>query len=170
MPVLYRRLNTSDGQIFKTSSDNFFRFSRLTWENIWNDKILDTIRSFLNVEFAGSIPIYTGSFKDMGSQSIRLQPVGSDSINHLTSAELREYVLDVSYTFKEKSIKRDTWEHIMRQVSHIEALFHDNTNNTYFDGVLQDSRINEKTAEEEAIDGLNVVRWEWRGKYLGNLT
>jgi len=83
---------------------------------------------------------------------------------------LREYVLDVSYTFKEKTVKKDTWEHIMRQVSHIEALFHDNTNNTYFDGVLQGSRINEKTAEEEAIDGLNVVRWEWRGKYLGNLT
>ncbi len=170
MPILYRRLETSGGKIFKTSNDNFFRFDRLTWENIWNDKILDTIRSFLNAEFAGSIPVYTGSFKDMGGQSIRLQPVGSDLISHLASAELREYVLDVSYTFKEKAIKKDAWEHIMRQVSHIEALFHDNMNNTYFDGVLQGSRINEKTAEEEAIDGLNVVRWEWRGKYLGNIT
>ena len=169
MPILYRRFETSDGQIFKTSNDNFFRFDRLTWENIWNDKILGTIRSFLNVEFAGAIPIYTGSFKDMGSQSIRLQPVGSDLVSRLASAELREYILDVSYTFKEKSVKKDTWEHIMRQVSHIEALFHDNANNTYFDGVLQNSRVNEKTEEEESIDGLNVIRWEWRGKYLGNL-
>ena len=68
MPILYRRLETSGGKIFKTSNDNFFRFDRLTWENIWNDKILDTIRSFLNAEFAGSIPVYTGSFKDMGGQ------------------------------------------------------------------------------------------------------
>ena len=142
----------------------------ITFVNIWETKILDTIRTFLNNEFAGTIPIYTGDFKDMGSQSIRLQPIGSTSVDRMASAELREYILDVSYTFKEKSVKKDTWEHIMRQVSHIEALFHDNTNNTYFDGVLQGSRINEKTAEEEAIDGLNVVRWEWRGKYLGNLT
>ena len=142
----------------------------ITFVNIWEDKILGTIRSFLNEEFAGSIPIYTGKFKDMGNQSIRLNPIGSDLLSHMASAELREYVLDVSYTFKEQAMKKDTWEHIMRQVSHIEALFHDNTNNTYFDGVLLNSRINEKTTEEEAIDGLNVVRWEWRGKYLGNIT
>lgn len=142
----------------------------ISFTNIWDDKILDTIRTFLNNEFAGTIPIYTGGFKDMGSQSIRLQPIGSNSIDRMASAELREYILDVSYTFKEKSVKKDTWEHIMRQVSHIEALFFNNMNNTFFDGLLLDSRINEKTEDEEAIDGLNVIRWEWRGKYLGNIS
>ena len=58
----------------------------------------------------------------------------------------------------------------MRQVSHIEALFFSNMNNTFFDGVLQDSRINDRTEEEAGVDGLNVIRWEWRGKYLGNIT
>lgn len=142
----------------------------ISFTNIWDDKILDTIRTFLNDEFAGTIPIYTGDFKDMGNQSIRLQPIGSDSIDRMASAELREYILDVSYTFKEKNIKKDTWEHIMRQVSHIEALFFSNMNNTFFDGILEESRINEKTEEEAEIEGLNVVRWEWRGKYLGNIT
>lgn len=142
----------------------------ITFENIWETKILDPIRSFLNIEFAGTIPIYTGSFKDMGSQSIRLQPIGSTSIDRMASAELREYILDVSYTFKEKSVKKDTWEHIMRQVSHIEALFFNNMNNTFFDGILHESLINNKTEEEALIEGLNVIRWEWRGKYLGNIT
>jgi len=142
----------------------------ISFTNIWEDKILDTIRTFLNNEFAGTIPIYTGDFKDMGNQSIRLQPIGSDLIDRMASAELREYILDVSYTFKEKSVKKDTWEHIMRQVSHIEALFFNNMNNTFFDGILLESRINEKTEEEGAVEGLNVIRWEWRGKYLGNIT
>jgi hypothetical protein len=142
----------------------------ISFVNIWDDKILDTIRTFLNDEFAGTIPIYTGGFKDMGSQSIRLEPIGSSSIDRMASAELREYILDVSYTFKEKQVKKDTWEHIMRQVSHIEALFFSNMNNTFFDGVLQDSRINDKTEEEALIDGLNVIRWEWRGKFLGNIS
>lgn len=142
----------------------------ITFVNIWEDEILDTIRSFLNTEFAGTIPIYTGSFKDMGSQSIRLNPVGSDLLERMTTAELREYILDVSYTFKEKSVKKDTWEHILRQVSHIEALFFQNQNNTFFNGRLDTNRINQKEDAEEAIDGLNVIRWEWRGMYLGNIS
>ena len=142
----------------------------ITFVNIWETKILDPIRTFLNSEFAGSIPVYTGDFKDMGSQSIRLNPVGSDLIDYTSTGETREYIIDVSYTFKEKSIKKDTWEHILRQVSHIEALFHNNINNTFFNGRLTNCRVNEKTEDEGTIDGLNVMRWEWRGMFLGNLS
>jgi|TARA_R110001599_G_scaffold255174_1_gene455307 hypothetical protein len=142
----------------------------ITFENIWDDKILDTIRSFLNEEFAGSIPIYTGDFKDMGNQSIRLNPVGSDLIERMATGETREYILDVSYTFKEKTVKKDTWEHILRQLSHIEALFFQNMNNIFFDGNLLSCRINELEEDEALIEGLNVMRWEWRGKYLGNIS
>ena len=142
----------------------------IAFTNIWEEKILDTIRTFLNEEFAGSIPIYTGDFKDMGSQSIRLNPIGTDLIRYDATGEVREYILDISYTFKEKLVKKDTWEHILRQVSHIEALFFNNQNNTFFDGRLTSSRINEKEGVEEAIDGLNVIRWEWRGLYLGNIS
>ena len=142
----------------------------ITFVNIWDDKILDTIRTFLNSEFAGSIPVYTGNFKDMGNQSIRLNPVGSDLIERMATGEMREYIIDVSYTFKEKAIKKDTWEHILRQVSHIEGLFFQNQSNTFFDGRLLTCRINEIEDDEALIEGLNVMRWEWRGKYLGNIS
>ena len=142
----------------------------ITFVNIWDDKILDTIRTFLNTEFAGSIPVYTGNFKDMGNQSIRLNPVGSDLIDRMATGEMREYILDVSYTFKEKTIKKDTWEHILRQVSHIEGLFFQNQSNTFFDGRLLTCRINEVEEDEALIEGLNVMRWEWRGKFLGNIS
>lgn len=170
MPTLYSRYVTSDDEFFKTSNDKFVRFSESTWLNIWNDKILDPIRAFLKQEFGGDMPVYTGKFKDMGNQSIRLEPVGSELIERLSNAELREYIIDVSYTFKEQNVKKDTWDHIMRQISHIEALFHENMNNTYFDGRLLDTLINEKTEEEDNIEGLNVIHWEWRGKYLGNIS
>jgi hypothetical protein len=144
----------------------------ITFVNIWETKILDTIRSFLNEEFAGTIPIYTGDFKDMGNQSIRLKPVGTDLIELTNFSEVREYIVDVSYTFKEKMVKKDTWEHILRQLSHIEGLFHDNVNgagDTYYNGRMLTCRINEKEEAEEEIEGLNVMRWEWRGYYMGNL-
>ena len=109
----------------------------ITFVNIWETKILDTIRTFLNDEFAGSIPVYTGDFKDMGNQSIRLNPTGSNLIESMSTGELREYILDVSYTFKEKMVKKDTWEHILRKVSHIEALFFQNRSNTFFDSLYE---------------------------------
>jgi len=142
----------------------------ITFENVFKDKILDTIRTFLNTEFAGTISVYTGNFKNMGNQSIRLTPVGNDLTQKLTNGEIREYIVDIGYYFKEKALKRDVWEHILRMVSRIENLFDDNRSNTYFNGRLANMRINEKTAEEEEIEGLNVVKWEFRGMYLSNVS
>jgi hypothetical protein len=138
--------------------------------NIWDDKILDTIRTFLRTDFAGNMAIYTGNFKDMGNQSIRLNPVRCELIQQLSAGEIREYELDISYTFKENNVKRDAWEHILRQVSTIEAVFYENRNNTFFNGRLEECRINEKETAEEAVEGLNVMRWTWKGMFLGNIS
>ena len=142
----------------------------ITFENVFKDKILDTIRSFLNTEFAGTISVYTGDFKNMGNQSIRLTPVGNDLSQLMSSGEVREYIVDIGYYFKEKALKKDAWEHILRMVSRIENLFDDNRSNTYFNGRLVSMRINEKTTEEGEIDGLNTVKWEFRGMYLSNVS
>ncbi len=142
----------------------------ISFENVFKDKILDTVRSFLNTEFAGTIPVYTGSFKNMGSQSIRLTPVGNDLVDNLTNGEIREYIVQVAYYFKEKSVKRDTWEHILRQISRMENLFNDNLNNTYFNGRLVSMRINELEDEEAEIEGLNAVKWEFRAMFLSNVS
>ena len=142
----------------------------ISFENVFKDKILDTIRSFLNTEFTGTIPVYTGSFKNMGSQSIRLTPVGNDLVDNLTTGEIREYIVQVAYYFKEKSVKRDTWEHILRQISRMENLFNDNLNNTYFNGRLVSMRINELEDEEAEIEGLNAIKWEFRAMFLSNVS
>ena len=142
----------------------------ITFENVFKDKILDTIRTFLNTEFAGTISVYTGDFKNMGNQSIRLTPVGNDLAERRTSGEVREYIVDIGYYFKQKALKRDAWEHILRMVSRIENLFDDNRNNTYLDGRLVSMRINEKTDTEAEIEGLNVIKWEFRGMYLSNVS
>ena len=142
----------------------------ISFENVFKDKILDTVRSFLNTEFTGAIPVYTGNFKNMGSQSIRLTPVGNDLVDNLTTGEIREYIVQVAYYFKEKSVKRDTWEHILRQISRMENLFYDNLNNTYFNGRLVSMRINELEDEEAEIEGLNAIKWEFRAMFLSNVS
>ena len=67
-------------------------------------------------------------------------------------------------------VKKDTWEHILRQVSHIEALFFNNQNNTFHNGRFDTARINEKQEAESAIEGLNVIRWEFKCSYMGNIS
>ncbi|ANS03274.1 hypothetical protein [uncultured Mediterranean phage uvDeep-CGR2-KM18-C269] len=142
----------------------------ITFTNVFKDKILDTVRTFINTEFAGTISVYTGNFKNMGNQSIRLTPVGNELVENLTSGEIRDYIVEIAYYFKEKALKRDAWEHILRQISRIENLFNDNLNNTYFNGRLVSMVINEKTEEEEGIDGLNVIKWEFRAMFLSNVS
>ena len=142
----------------------------ISFTNVFKDKILDTVRSFLNTEFAGTIPVYTGNFKNMGRQFIRMTPVGNDLVDNLTNGEIREYIVEVAYYFKEKSVKRDTWEHILRQISRMENLFNDNLNNTYFNGRLVSMRINELEDEEAEIEGLNAVKWEFRAMFLSNVS
>ena len=142
----------------------------ITFENVFKDKILDTVRTFLNTEFAGTISVYTGDFKNMGNQSIRLTPLGNDLVEHRSSGEIREYIVDIGYYFKEKALKRDAWEHILRMVSRIENLFDDNRSNTYFNGRLVSMRINEKIDAEAEIEGLNAVKWDFRAMYLSNVS
>ena len=101
----------------------------ITFTNVFKDKILDTVRTFINTEFAGTISVYTGNFKNMGNQSIRLTPIGNALVENLTSGEIRDYIVEIAYYFKEKALKRDAWEHILRQISRIENLFNDNLSN-----------------------------------------
>lgn len=137
----------------------------MTWANIWNENILNNARSFLNTEFAGNIHVYTGDFKNIGGQAIRLNPIGSEFVKWNSAGQLREYIIDVSYTFKESVVKKNTWEHILRQMAHIESLFFINradASGIYFDGRLIECLINEKTESEYLVSDLNVIRWEWR--------
>jgi len=141
----------------------------ITFTNVFKDKILDTIRSFLNEKFASAISVYTGDFKNMGNQSIRITPVGNELVSYTTTGEVREYSVEIAYYLKEKAVKGDFWAHFLLQISIIENLFDDNTSNTYFNGKLASMVINDKN-EEEAIDGLNVVKWDFNAMYVNNVS
>ena len=154
--------------VFQNELRNWEYFVQET--NVFQEKIIDTIGTFLNNEFAGTMAVYTGYFKNVGNQSIRLTPIGNELIDKLSTGEIREYALEIAYYLKEKAVKRDAWEHIMRQVSRIENLFNDNLNNTYFNGRLDSMIINDKTEEEEGVDGLNVVKWDFNAMYLSNIS
>ena len=148
----------------------------ISFTNIWKTKILDPVKSFLDAEFKGTIPVYYGEYKPTGSMGLRLVPASSELVEHSKSFETREYQLNIRFYFNERNIRKDTTDHILRYVSRIEALFHDNLNkddssgdHLYIDGRLVDCTLDVAVKDEEDFAGY-IVEWEWNGYHVGNIS
>ena len=133
--------------------------------------ILDKLRDVLRSEFKGSLPVYVGhETKEVGTQYLRLDPIGSELIEYNVTSELREFRIEIYYYFSEPNINKSAIDQVLRITSRIEALIHDNTAM-----VLTDSsncfncRI--ETTELNALDDENeyVVQLTWIGQHLGNV-
>mgnify|MGYP001184399636 FL=1 len=133
--------------------------------------ILNKLRNKLRTEFQGGLPVYIGhEQKEQGSQYLRLDPVGSNLIEYNAHGETREYQVNMFYYFADPNVNKTSLDHVLRYVSRIEALIHDNIGM-----VLSDSsncfncRI--ETTQLNALDDENeyVVQFEWRGQHLGNV-
>ena len=133
--------------------------------------ILDKLRNILRSEFKGSLPVYIGhETKDTGPQYLRLNPVGSDLLEYNITSELREFTIEMYYYFPEPNVNKNALDQVLRVVSRIEALIHDNTAMTLTDDSnCFNCRI--ETTELNALDDENeyVVQLTWIGQHLGNI-
>jgi hypothetical protein len=132
--------------------------------------ILNKLRNTLRTEFKGTLPVYIGhEQKEQGNQYLRLDPVGSTLSEYNVNGEIREFQVNMFYYFADPNVNKTSLDHVLRFVSRIEALIHDNTAM-----VLTDSsncfncRI--ESTELNALDDENeyVVQFEWRGQHHSN--
>ena len=133
--------------------------------------ILDKLRNVLRTEFKGAMPIYIGpETKEVATQYLRLDPVGSTLSEYNVNGELREYQVNMLYYFADPNVNKSSLDHVLRFVSRIEALIHDNIKMTLSNSTdCFNCRID--STELNALEDENeyVVQFEWRGQYLGNL-
>ena len=133
--------------------------------------ILDKLRNVLRTEFKGTLPIYIGhETKEVATQYLRLDPIGSTLSEYNVNGELREYQVNMFYYFADPNVNKSSLDHVFRFVSRIEALIHDNIKMTLSNSTdCFNCRID--STELNALDDENeyVVQFEWRGQYLGNL-
>ena len=98
----------------------------VNFSNNWKN-ILDKLESILEVEFKGALPVYKGKDIPKGiNQALQLTPTGSVLSEYNATSETREYSVSVRYIFAEANVNEKALDHILRQVSRIEALIHDN--------------------------------------------
>ena len=133
--------------------------------------ILDKLRNILRTEFKGAVPVYIGHESvQASSQFIRLDPINTQLLEYMASAELREYNINIYYYFLDKNIKKTSLDHVLRYASRIEALIHDNMSMTLTDSSkCINCRIN--TTELNALDDENeyVDQFSWAGQHLANV-
>lgn len=132
--------------------------------------ILDKLQSVLRTEFKNTLPVYVGEVNEKaGSQYLRLDPVGSELVEYNVNAELREFTINFFLYFGDKSDSRTKLDAVLRLVSRIEALIHDNVTLTLSDSSSLFNNRFETTLLDAIEDSENyVVQFEFRGQHLGN--
>ena len=132
--------------------------------------ILNKLRKTLRTEFKGTLPVYIGhEQKEQGNQYLRLDPVGSTLSEYNVNGEIREFQVNMFYYFSDPNLNKTSLDHVLRFVSRIEALIHDNVTMELTDSTnCFNCRI--ESTELNALDDENeyVVQFEWRGQHHSN--
>ena len=142
----------------------------VSFTNNWKN-ILDALEKVLEDEFKGALPIYKGNAIPKGiNQALQLIPTGSELSEYNTTSETSEFTIEIRFVFNEANVNETALDHILRQVSRIEALIHDNVTMTLSDSSSAFNCRFESTelnADEES--GIYVVEWEYKCQHLGNI-
>ena len=141
----------------------------VTFTNNWKN-ILDKLESLLRAEFKGSLPVYRGTKARAGSQFLRVIPESSELTEYNTNGELREFTILMQYYLTDSNTKETVLDHVLRYVSRIEALVHDNISMTLADSTKAfNCRVESATLNADDDDTTYLVEWEYKCQHLGNL-
>ena len=142
----------------------------VAFTNNWKN-ILDELRSILRTEFKGALPVYIGDEGSEGTQYLRLDPIASELTEYSVNGETREFTISVFYYFAEHNLKKTALDHVLRYVSRIEALIHDNITMTLADNSNAfNCRFETTELNPDEESGVYVVQWEYKCQHQGNLS
>ena len=142
----------------------------VTFTNNWKN-ILDKLESVLETEFKGAVPVYKGDSVPKGvNQALQLIPTGSVLSDYNVTSETREFSITVRFIFAEVNVKESALDHILRYVSRIEALIHDNVAMTLADSSdAFNCRFESTELNSDEESGIYVTEWAWKCQHLGNI-
>ena len=132
--------------------------------------ILDKLESIIEAEFKGALPVYKGNTVPKGvNQALKLVPTGSVLTEYNTNSETREYSINVTFLFNEANIRETALDYVLRYVSRIEALIHDNITMTLSDSTFAfNCRFDSTDLNTDEESGIYVVQWEYKCQHLSN--
>lgn len=142
----------------------------VTFTNNWLN-ILNKLQSVLRTEFKNALPVYIGHEEDKaGNQYLRLDPTSSELLEYNINSETREFTINCFYVFSgAQNIKGGSLDHVLRYVSRIEALIHDNMVMTLSDSTNAfNCRFETTELNTDESESTYVVEWVYKCQHLGN--
>ena len=140
----------------------------VTFTNNWKN-ILDKLENTLRTEFKGALPVYRGNKAPAGTTYLQLNPVGSELLEYNVTSETREFTIQILYYFLEANVKDSALDHILRTVSRIEALIHDNTAMTLSDNSkIVNCRL-QTTDLNVGDEDMYIVEWQYKCMHMANI-
>ena len=142
----------------------------VNFTNNWKN-ILDKLESILETEFKGALPVYKGKDIPKGAnQALQLIPTGSVLTEYNTTSETREFSVTVRYVFADANVNERALDHILRQISRIEALIHDNMAMTLSDSTRAfNCRFDSTDLNTDDESGIYVTEWAWKCQHIANM-
>ena len=141
----------------------------ITFTNNWKN-ILDKLESILRAEFKGSLPVYKGKRQPAGTQYIQLIPVSSELLEYGINSETRDFTLQILFYFLDANMKDASLDQVLRIVSRVEALIHDNISMTLADSSTAfNCRLSTTQLNTDEDGEMYVVEWEYKCMHVGNL-
>ena len=140
------------------------------YQNNWKN-ILDKLESVLETEFKGALPVYKGKDIPKGAnQALQIIPTGSVLTDYNATSETREFSVTVRYVFADANVNERALDHILRQVSRIEALIHDNVAMTLSDSSdAFNCRFESTDLNTDEESGIHVTEWVWKCQHIANM-
>tara|TARA_R110002110_G_scaffold363793_1_gene573608 strand:+ start:287 stop:718 length:432 start_codon:yes stop_codon:yes gene_type:complete len=141
----------------------------ISFTNNWKN-ILDKLENTLRTEFKGALPVYRGNKAPVDATYLQLIPSGSELLEYNVTSETREFTIQILYYFLEANVKDGALDHILRTVSRIEALIHDNVTLTLSDSSVAYNCRMQSTELNAGDEDMYIVEWEWKCLHKANLT
>ena len=141
----------------------------ISYTNIINDKVLEPIRLFIRTEFPAMAVYIGGFYEKRGNVSVRIECLNQD-INSLGSSGYEnEYTVGVTYYLLASNFAHKTvMDKMYTDVSRLEQLLFNkkdqvsrSSDGAYYGGTVTSIAYNQKTAEEEEVDGLLCAKLEY---------
>ena len=139
----------------------------VSFTNNWKN-ILDKLENTLRTEFKGALPVYRGNKAPVDATYLQLIPSGSELLEYNVTSETREFTIQVLYYFLEANVRDSALDHILRTVSRIEALIHDNVVMTLSDSSQAFNCRMQSTELNAGDEDMYIVEWEYKCMHLGN--
>ena len=139
----------------------------VSFTNNWKN-ILDKLENTLRTEFKGALPVYRGNKAPVDATYLQLIPSGSELLEYNVTSETREFTIQVLYYFLEANVRDSALDHILRTVSRIEALIHDNVVMTLSDSSQAFNCRMQSTELDTGDEDMYIVEWEYKCMHLGN--